>query len=202
MRFEVGAKDRNARKPHAPPPYKERVRWCGDMTGELVRQLEACADGRSARIAGLRHRVHTLQVTLTSHLHSTQQLLAHPPRDPEAARVRCMILVHESGGLESECHLLQAEAGALLRHWKEEGLRRGDDEDGEGREEVDMEEVECSGLLEKLKAHDVRRKLLVETGELEATRVELEEWVGRVLERRFAAGGSGRRVEDLAVGVV
>jgi len=32
--------------------------------------------------------------------------------------------------------------------------------------------------------------------------VELEEWVGRVVERRFAAGGSGRRVEDLAVGVV
>jgi len=150
-------------------------------------------------------------------------LLAFPPRDAEAARVRCRMLVHESDGLESDCILLGAEVEELARRehvtrsgeglaedegnreGRREGIRQlrvdgGEDRQGEG--EPEGEEVECSGLLEKLRAHDGRRKLVMEMRELEEVRREVEEWVGRVLERRFAASGVERRGDVLAVGVV
>jgi len=128
------------------------------------------------------------------------------------------MLVHESDILESECTLLRAEADTLTREagkrWsvgdgkgKEEGIGRGEgSEDGksgqEDEEGLEVEEVECSGLLEKLRAHDGRRKLVQELRELEEVRREVEEWVGRVLERRFAANGAERRGDALVVGVV
>lgn len=210
MRFEVSTKKRHARGKGSKgrsPPYAERVKWCSDMTAELISQLESCADGRIARNAALRHRVHRLHDTLTSHLQSTQQLLAFPPRDAEAARVRCMMLVHDSDVLESECIMLEAEAEEVVRETRaprtlaeSEESRKGDE--GQGVESEGGEDVECSGLLDKLRAHDGRRKLVMELKELEAIREEVEEWVGRVLERRFAADGTARRVEGLAVGVV
>lgn len=206
LRFEVSTQKRNAHALQTSPPYVERVKWCASMTKEFVAQLEAHSDGSIAHTIALRHRVHTLHDTLASHLVSTQQLLAFPPRDAEAARIRCIMLVHDSDTLDSECSMLGAEAEGVVRgaatgqHGEGENGRQRQGPEGEGVAEV--EEVECSGLLEKLRAHDGRRKLAQEMRDLEKVRSEVEEWVGRVLERQFAANGAERRGEALAVGVV
>ena len=138
MRFEVSTKKRHVQRKGskgAPPPYQERAGWCSDMTAELMQQLEAHSDGSSAHTTALRQRVHALQATMTSHLIATQQLLASPPRDSEAARVRCVMLVHDSDILESECNMLEAEAKAVTREVK--AVEHGEREDKGERSEVE-----------------------------------------------------------------